>query len=220
MKEFITIKKFSDEQEFNQLLHILEKHGITYQTESYRQRIESVSMATLPQEYIVKISPNKFNEVHEILNNLAAQAVFDAEKTHYLFDFTDKELHDVLAKPDEWSAFDYQLALKILKDSGKHIDTDFLNSLRKTRIEDLSKPEGNQKINIVFGYLLALFGGLIAIGIGLNIVASKKILPNGEQIYSYSENDRKHGYCIIFLGTVMFIWLIYRFLFINIPNNS
>jgi ATP-dependent Zn protease len=133
-----------------------------------------------------------------------------------LFDFTDQELYDILAKPDEWSAFDYQLSQRILKERGKEIDKDFLNSLRKTRIEDLAKPEEKQTNNVWVGYLFSLLGGLIGIAIGWNMMSSKKKLPNGEEIFSYQENDRKHGKRIMILGIVMLIILT----FLRIINRA
>ena len=211
MQEFITARKFSDEKQFNDLLLILENNSIPYKTEVFRERIDAVSMRTLPAEYNVKVPSDKFAQVFEILNDIASKEVFEVDNTHYLFDFTDQELYDILAKPDEWSAFDYQLSQKILKERGKQIDKEFLNSLRKTRIEDLAKPEEKQTNNVWVGYLFSLLGGLIGIAIGWNMMSSKKKLPNGEEIFSYQENDRKHGKRIMILGIVMLIiWTFAR----------
>jgi ATP-dependent Zn protease len=216
MQEFTTARKFSDEEPFNDLLKILEKNSIPYQTEVFRERIDAVSMRPLPAEYNVKVPSDKFAQVFEILNDIASKEVFDVDKTHYLFDFTDQELYDILAKPDEWSAFDYQLSQRILKERGKQIDKDFLNSLRKTRIEDLAKPEEKQTNNVWVGYLFSLLGGLIGIAIGWNMMSSKKKLPNGEEIFSYQQNDRKHGKRIMILGIVMLIILT----FLRIINRA
>ena len=166
-------------------------------------------MRTLPAEYNVKVPSNNFAQVFEILNDIASKEVFEVDNTHYLFDFTDQELYDILAKPDEWSAFDYQLSQKILKERGKQIDKEVLNSLRKTRIEDLAKPEEKQTNNVWVGYLFSLLGGLIGIAIGWNMMSSKKKLLNGEEIFSYQENYRKHGKRIMILGIIMSIILTF-----------
>ena len=205
MQEFITVRKFSDEEPFNDLLRILEKNAIQYKTEIFRERIDAVSMRNLPAEYNVKVPSYKFAQVFEILNDIASKEVVEVDKTHYLFDFTDQELYDILARPDEWSTFDYQLSQKILKERGKQIDKEFLNSLRKTRIDDLAKPEEKQTNNVWVGYMFSLLGGLIGIAIGWNMMSSKKKLPNGEEIYSYQENDRKQGKRIMILGIIMLI---------------
>ena len=128
MQEFVTAKKFNTEEPFQELIQILEKKSIPFQTETYGERIDSVTIAPIAPEYIVKVPSDQYAQVHEILNELAAEQVSDVDREHYLFDFTDQELYDILAKPDEWSAFDYQLAQKILQERGKQLDKDFLDS--------------------------------------------------------------------------------------------
>ena len=216
MQEFITARKFGNEEQFNELLHILEKNDIQYKTEVFRERIDAVSMRPLPAEYNVKVPSDNFAQVYEILNDIASKEVIEVDETHYLFDFTDQELYDILAKPDEWSAFDFQLSQRILKERGKQIDKEFLNSLRKTRIEDLAKPEEKQTNNVWVGYMFSLIGGLIGIAIGWNMMSSKKKLPNGEEIFSYQKNDREHGKRIMILGIVMLIILT----FLKIVNSA
>lgn len=209
MQEFVIAKKFSNEEPFQELIQILEKNSVPFQTETYGERIDSVTIAPIAPEYIVKVPADKYAQVHEILNELAAEQISDVDSDHYLFKFSDQELYDILAKPDEWSAFDYQLAQKILQERGKQIDKDFLASLRKTRIEAISKPEEEHKGTVWIGYLSALLGGLIGIAIGWNMISSRKKLPTGEQVYTYQKSDRKHGIRIMLLGIVMFIVSIY-----------
>jgi hypothetical protein len=48
------------------------------------------------------------------------------------------------------------------------------------------------------------------------MMSSKKKLPNGEEIFSYQENDRKHGKRIMILGIVMLIILT----FLKIINRA
>ncbi|GAB4030349.1 hypothetical protein [Spirosoma jeollabukense] len=209
MQEFVTAKKFNNEEPFQELVRILEKNSIPFQTETYGERIDSVTIAPIAPEYIVKVPSDKYAQVHEILNELAAEQMSDVDRGHYLFDFSDQELYDILAKPDEWSAFDYQLAQKILQERGKQIDKAFLASLRKARIETIAKPEEEHRGTIWIGYLSALLGGVIGIAIGWNMVSSRKTLPTGEQVYTYQKSDRKHGVRILLLGIVMFIVTIY-----------
>lgn len=205
MEEFKKIKSFSDETQFNDLLEILKKNDIPFQTEAYRERMDSVSLINLPPEFIVKVTSDNFERVFEILDDVAAKEIFEVDKSHYLFTFSDEELYDLLAKPDEWSAFDYQLAQKILSERGKQVDKEFLKSLKKARIETLAKPEPKQGNNIWIGYTFAFLGGLIGIAIGWNMMTAKKTLPNGEQIFTYQEVDRKHGKRMVILGSIMFI---------------
>ena len=94
MPEFLTIRNFTQEAQYIELLHLLESHDIPYQTEEYRQRIDPISMVTLAPEYIVKVQPHDFAKVSELMNELAALAVLEASEEHYLFDFKDEELFE------------------------------------------------------------------------------------------------------------------------------
>jgi hypothetical protein len=67
---------------------------------------------------------------------------------------------EIIAKPDEWGSFDYQLAQKILNDKGKELKPDTLNNLKGQRIDELSTPEKASKILIVAGYFFIFFGAL------------------------------------------------------------
>ena len=128
-----------------------------------------------------------------------------------MFDFTNEELYDILLKSDEWNKFDYILAQKILKEREKPIDEDLIESLKKQRIEELARPEGNQKPWIIAGYLFALLGGFLGIIIGYFLWTSKKTLPNGQKVYSYSKKDRTQEKYIFFVAIIIFpISLILR----------
>lgn len=210
MQEFLTIRNFSQEDQYIELLHVLQSHDIPYQTEEYRQRINPISMVTLAPEYIVKVQPHDFPRVSELMNKLAALAVLDASDEHYLFDFKDEELFDILASPDEWSAFDYQLARRILDQRGIEIDTKLLDSLKKSRLQELAQPE-EKPTSLWSAYLFALLGGVIGIFLGWHIMTARKTLPDGQRPYLYPASDRKHGPWIIAVGLVMLVvWLLLK----------
>ena len=96
------------------------------------------------------------------------------------------------------------MAQKILIDRGQTINDDLINSLRKQRIEDLSKPEQGQKTWIYAGYLFAILGGLIGVFIGWYLWTYKKTLPDGQKVYAYSDSDQKHGRNIFIIGVIVF----------------
>lgn len=211
MEEFLTIKNYRHEEPFRALLHLLEEHTIPYQTEIYRERIEPIGMTTLPPEYIVKVQPARFSEVNELLHELAAGEVLLVAEDHYLFGFKDEELFDILASPDEWSAFDYQLARRILKQRGIDVDARLLDLLKKSRLHELAQPEAKQTANLWLGYLFALLGGIVGLFMGWHLATAKKTLPNGERVYVFRTRDRQHGKWIIVLGLTMLIgWLLWK----------
>lgn len=211
MHDFLTIRNFSQEEQFMELLQVLETHNIPYLTETYRQRIDPISMVTLAPEFIVKVQARHFSTVSELMNDLAAQAVIHASDEHYLFDFKDEELFDILASPDEWSAFDYQLARRILDERGIDIDAKLLALLKKTRLQELAQPEEKQTVSLWSAYTFALLGGIIGIVMGWYILTARKTLPDGQRPHLYRASDRRHGPWIMALGLVMLaVWLLLK----------
>ncbi|MPR32475.1 hypothetical protein [Salmonirosea aquatica] len=209
MQEFLTIRHFSQEAQYIELLNVLQTHDIPYLTEEYRQRIDPISMVTLAPEFIVKVQAHHFSKVSELMNELAAQAVLHASDEHYLFDFKDEELFDILASPDEWSAFDYQLARRILGERGIEIDAKMLDLLKKSRLQELAQPEEKQTNSLWVAYFFAILGGVVGIFMGWHMLTARKTLPNGQRIYMYQASDRRHGRWIMALGLVMLvIWLL------------
>ncbi|BAO74256.1 hypothetical protein [Winogradskyella sp. PG-2] len=83
------------------------------------------------------------------------------------------------------------------------IDKELLASLKKERLKKLAKPESIQKPWIISGYILSILGGFLGLIIGYFLWTSKKTLPNGQRVYSYSKNDRKHGNQIFIIGLIV-----------------
>lgn len=208
MEEFLTIKKYSHEAPFREMLHLLEQNAIPYQTELHRARIEPIGMTTLPPEFIVRVQPANFSRVNELLHEIATSEVLLAEEDHYLFAFKDEELFDILASPDEWSAYDYQLARRILRERDIDVDTKLLELLKKSRMNELAQPEEKQTANVRVGYVFALLGGVVGLFIGWNLATARKTLPDGERIYVFRESDRQHGKWIAGISIIMLIFWI------------
>ena len=162
------------------------------------------SGSTLLNEYEIKIDASNFEKAEAVLEKDAESLLEKMDQDYYLLSFTDEELYEVLIKSDEWSVFDYKLAQKILTNRGKTIDHEMLASLKKERLNILSKPEENQRPWIIAGYLFSFLGGGIGIVIGYSLWTSKKTLPNGERIYSYNDADRKQGKTIFIIGLIVF----------------
>lgn len=206
MSEFITYEKFATVPELKELVELLEAHNISYELEDDVQ-IFDVSFANIQhhRDYRIKLRQSDFDKATELRNAIVLSELDEIDPGYYLFDFTDEELIDLIAKQDEWSPFDFQLAQKILKDRGNEISTQKINKLKEERIEELAKPEKHNSFWIVVGYIFAILGGIIGLIIGWYIVSSKKVLPNGERVYTYNESDRKHGKIILIIGIPIFI---------------
>lgn len=210
--EFLTYKRYSTKEQAQNIGEILASYKIQFQIDEYKPQI-ALGQPIDPLAFTLKILGKDFEYADRVLEKDSEIALNNVPNDHYLFEFSDEELIAILTKPDEWNPFDYRLAQKILKDRGKEVNADFLQSLRKSRIEELRRPEAPQKNWILVGYIASIFGGIIGIGIGLHLWKSKKTLPNGDIVYSFIESDRKHGKRIFYVSIFfLVIWLIGKIL--------
>ncbi|MDB4918901.1 hypothetical protein [Mucilaginibacter sp.] len=218
--EFITYQKFNEIALANELAELLEEHSVIYLVEedSLTFNPSFALNDELSKDYAVKIKAKDFEQVNELLKQQANENFGEVEKDYYLFDFTDDELKDVVVKADKWSAFDVQLARKLLAERGKAVSDSEIADIEEKRIEELKEPEPSQLTWVILGYLIAIgslampfFISIIGLFIGWYLKSSKKTLPNGERVYEYSERDRWHGAVMFYISVVALILsVIYR----------
>ncbi|AUC75893.1 hypothetical protein [Olleya sp. Bg11-27] len=203
-ENYSIFRKFSNLEQASELKALLSKNGIESELADNVPPVD-VTFAgnTLQNQIEVRLKQVDFKQAEEILEKDAENLINEIDRDYYLFEFANEELYEILLKSDEWGDFDYSLAQKILTERGKPIDKDLLNSLKNERLKDLAKPEGNQKPWIIGGYAFAFLGGFLGLIIGYFLWTSKKTLPNGQKVYSYSANDRKHGKYIFYIGLII-----------------
>lgn len=202
--EFITYQKFDDPALADDLAETLNRHNIQYHIQKETTGFDpSFVMNNAAVYYAVKITGEDFEKVNALLRQQVSIDVDEVEGDHYLFSFTDNELREVITKADEWSPFDVMLARKILAERGIDISDSEIQRINEKRIEELKKPDKPQTIWIIIGYICAFSGGVFGIFIGWYLSTGKKTLPDGERVYEYSDNDRRHGKYIFYIGVVI-----------------
>jgi hypothetical protein len=203
-EEYSIFRKFPNLDKALVLRDLLKDNGINSILDDNVPPLDiTFSGSTLNNQIEIRIKQSDFEKAESILEKDAEDLIEKIDKDYYLFEFTNEELYEILLKSDEWSAFDYTLAQKILTQRGKSIDKELLNSLKTERLKALAKPEENQKPWIIGGYFFSFFGGFLGLIIGYFLWTSKKTLPDGTKVYSYSKNDRKHGKYIFYIGLII-----------------
>ena len=213
--DFVKYRKFHDQKFADELISILQQNNIEYEVSELKPSLDSSFRGSNPlaTEIIVKIKKSDFDKMDKIWENDLRIDLDSVDKNHYIFEFNNEELFDVLSRPDEWSPLDYKLSIALLKRRGKEIDEELLRSLKKQRINDLSKAESSQVPWIMLGYFVSFLGGILGVAIGWHLTTSKKILPDGTKVHSYIDSDRKHGKVILYLGIVsMLFWISLKIL--------
>ena len=176
MSEFSIFRRFNNIDAANEMLEEFQANGIECQLvyDFLSTYIMLPDNPALQKEVQLMIRQSDFEKANKILEEKADEVLNQVNSDHYLFDFSSAELMEVLQKPDEWSALDYKLARKILKDRGKVVDENVLQKLKHDRIEDLSKPDKSQLPWIIAGYFFSILGGLIGLFIGWYLWTLKK----------------------------------------------
>ncbi len=163
--------------------------------------------------YHVMLPRDQFELAEHYLRSRAKENLVVIEPDHPLCGFDDRELMDVLVRPDEWSADDSEVAKRLLSERGKPVSEEAVELLREARLDDIRQTAPSQTAFLVLGLISALAGGFLGMAIGWYINTAKKTLPNGEQVYTYRKEDRKRAVMIFGLGAGVFATLlITRFL--------
>ncbi len=210
MNSFSTFQRFSSTEAASDLIELLKNNGIEFEVVDNSFAVDLTFGANTQIEKEVKLKETDFEKVNVLLENIAADNIKDHDNTHYLFDFTEEELIEIIKKPDEWSKEDYLITKKILEKKGIIFSTQQLIELKQERINELAKPESADKLWTMLGYLFSLISGIIGVFIGWHLATFKKTLPNGQKVYNYTEPTRLHGRIIFSIGLVYIIgWMLY-----------
>lgn len=209
-ENYLTFKKYNDVGIATEIGEYLKANEIEYTIEDNKQFFDATfANNSFNPEISLKLKPEDFNKAQKVLDSYYQQSTTSVDKDYHLFEFSDQELVEIISKPDEWGEFDYQLAQKILSDRGKEIKPEIVALLTEQRTKELAKPLTSSKYLIYRGYFSALFGGFFAILFGYDLAYSKKIMRDGQQVFTYREEERKHGERIFLIGILStIVWII------------
>ncbi len=164
----------------------------------------TMSNNTMLNEVVLNVHKDDFERARKLQEELAEADIAAVGEDHYLYEFTNQELYEVLQKADEWSAFDVTLAKQVLLSRGEVVSKDLQQSLKKKRIEELSKTDDSESTFITWGYLCAFLGGLLGIFIGYHLQNGKRTLPNGDKVNLFTEKGQKQGGLIFTISCFTF----------------
>lgn len=201
MNNLITYRTFLNKEDALELIEALSKNNIPNLLEDNKASFDPTFVNIDENDrFFLKIPKEHFETADQIQLELANKIINSISHDHYLFEFTDDELIEVINKKDEWSKIDYLLAQKLLKERGKTVSQESIDASQKQRIIELSNPEPASIYVLIMGYIFAFIGILLGILIGWHLRSYKKLLPNGERVYAYSDKSRKHGTIIIIIA--------------------
>ncbi|HAS47314.1 MAG TPA: hypothetical protein DCS93_42955 [Microscillaceae bacterium] len=121
-QHFETYQSFFTLEEAQPLLEFLKEFEVPYHVEETRELLgDAIIGQHLEARWKVRLSPEDFENVNELLRK-AAEQIDTVPKNHYFQRFTNPELRQVIAAPDEWNPQDVHFAKLLLKERGKGIE--------------------------------------------------------------------------------------------------
>jgi hypothetical protein len=208
---YLRFKSFPDKETAEDFAEVLKGKDVSYFVE-VDELVFDPSYANNPlnKEYVLKVRQADFDKAHKAYNEYFEDKVDHVSDDYYLFSFTDDELREIVARPDEWGSFDYQLALKLLKEKGVPVSEEQKEQLKNERVKALAKQDGEPVSNIVGYYVLCVLFFPIGFLIGWIWAYSKKTLPNGAIIHTYNNKVRQHGRIILAMACIFLFLTVLR----------
>jgi hypothetical protein len=222
MSNYLTFQRFENEVEANEIASILTEHNIETQVEKEKPILDQVIIGKQQLYYLLKIPADDFQKAQKVLIDNTKVDISEVDKDYMLFSLSDKELLDVIASPQDWGAYNYNLAKQILQQRGSAVTDDKAKELQQQHIYELERRRDFDSTWLFLGYffsfativsafvghaptfslLFAIEGlpGILGIIIGWTVLGSKITLPDGRQVTSYTPKARKHARNMLLLG--------------------
>src|ERR1700761_9124386 len=137
---FRTFQQFSDPGLASAVAEKLEAQQIECVVEKVKPLLEpSFFRNTVEQTIHLKVRAADLDEAHKALEEYYRHQLQDVDPSYYLFSFSDLELLEIVAKPDEWGHFDYVLARELLAERGLPIPDETILQMKQQRRRQLTQ---------------------------------------------------------------------------------
>ena len=220
MDNFIEYQRFPTIESAVELIDILEENDISYRINDSLGSfdIAASSMSPFDKQVVVFIEEENFEKVNLLFINDNSPKEDNTDNDHYLYSFSDEDIIEVIANPEDWAELEVTLAKQIVKQRDLKITAEAIKSARKERFEEQLKVEAETKAQVSGGYSWFLWIGI------LSIINSIDILFHNQLFFIFGlgitpfidslTNVSKRDYNVIGLIINVFISSIFIFLWI------
>lgn len=167
MDNYIDFQRFSSIEQTSDLISILDKNDIPYQIDDSALRFQLVcSINSQFNQVILKIRDKDFEKV----NNLIFEKSENIDDSHYLFTFSDKDIIDVIANPNDWTNDEQTIAKQIINKRGLSVTAEDIRQARIKNAEINKDSSKDKPVSKGYGWFLTI--GLLSI-LNTIIIANK-----------------------------------------------
>lgn len=222
---YLTFQEFENREDAEKIALVLEENHIPVSIEKTPDLLDNVIIGRQYNNYVqLRIPADRFADAQKILIENTKVDLDSVDRNYMLFALTNEELMDVIAKPDQWGAYNYNLAKLILEERNMHVDNKKVDEIKLEYKKEIYETRSLNTIWLVLGYgfsilsliavftnniraLLFVYGfdllpGVLGIILGLYVINTKRTLPDGSQMLSFNDAARKHGWFMLVLAAI------------------
>lgn len=140
--QFLTFQQFNDPGLASAIADTLKEQQVECVVEKVRPLLEpGFFRNTVEQNIHLKVRATDLEKAEKALEEHYQRHLQDVDPGYYLLSFSDIELLEIIAKPDEWGHFDYVLALHLLAERGLEIPPAIAEEMKRQRRLQLAQQE-------------------------------------------------------------------------------
>lgn len=211
--KFVTAHSFSDTEEAEMAAAVLKENSVAFYIEEARLSFDATfSYKTNPYSVHLKVKEEDIGKVLELLDAAAREEgveTTDITLASLFESYSDEELLEVVSHRDEWKDTEVQLAEQILDKRGITLSENEKRKMWKDRVAEVRKPQKGSIGWLIFGFVLALMGGLFGIMLGFAYCTLKGKDPEGNSYFIYDDRTRTLGLLMTLLGILVIAVLTY-----------
>jgi hypothetical protein len=202
IQAFATYSRFLTQEDATMLTDILTDQQIPYKIEKDSSQVGAIFIGETPDPVIeVKIQQQDFPKVNELFVKQAEQDFAHPDFEHYFSSYSVNELSAVLAEPNEWNAYDLEIARLFLLQKNPEA------TIPTPNFKKAFQPDKIAFKWILAGYMLC-FLSIFGVFVGLAISQAKKTLQSGEIVQIYDFQSVQHGKNMIVFGSISSLFII------------
>lgn len=212
MAEFVRLQNFSAPEDALEWVDLLKAHHIPYDWEEQTAGFDLTFGLNHPTlRYTLKVRQTDLKDARQIFRAKALENILYYDDSHYLYEFEEGELYEILTQPDQWSLEDGLLAQRILSERGQPVSEEEREALYQKRLKELGAEKRAPVAWIIGMYVFAAVPAILGFVLGFIYATARKTDPEGNRSYTYDAWTRLHGKIAIgvsFLG-VLLLYLLF-----------
>lgn len=189
---------------------VLKEAGIDYRIDKATPGWNSARSGVFDaNSRMLMIAAEHFGTANSLLELHAAGQEASIDADHYLNDFTDQELTEIVAQRYEWSTHDYLAAIKLLDQRGIQIDPESIAQQQEENLRQIRTPKSVPTATLSKAAIVAFLGGPMGLLQGYHYWQSTRTDPTGEKYFEYDASTRSQGQFIFYAGATSSVaWIV------------